>query len=123
MGKQISQLFEADTKARWRMIAVAAIVTAISGQVMHLNQVSLLDAQLIATVLGTLTFCAQVLVYVANEQIVLLRDGIRSNLSFKLLKSIVVSVLIIAASWMLTYAASFCAPRVEALILQRRLQK
>jgi hypothetical protein len=115
MHKRLDRLFDADTKARWRIIVVSAVTIATCGVFAELNEAKTRDAQIWATVVGVLVFSAQVLWYARSRSLVEIVKSRR--------RTLLQSALAVAVTSLLAIFAFFSAPAVEAAILNRRLRE
>lgn len=64
VSRKLTRFFEEDTKARWKIIAIAVLVTAATGMGADLDGKSLETAEILAATVGGVFFLACVAVYV-----------------------------------------------------------
>lgn len=64
----LERLFEQDTKSRWKIIVISALVTAAVGMIAELDGNSLEHAEAIAMVAGGVFFLAGVVIYMFHHR-------------------------------------------------------
>jgi hypothetical protein len=116
MKERLDNLFDGDTRSRWRIIIFSSLAVSVFGFIAQSSGVSLRDAQIGATAIGGIIFCAQVFFYVipAKEP----AEGLQLDTRPYLVRL----ALAAAVATLLAIAASASAPVVEAAVLNRRLR-
>ena len=65
--RRLDELFGPDTRSRWRILAISALTIAVTGALSELENRTVRDAQILATMLGVVAFLVQVGAYCLHE--------------------------------------------------------
>jgi hypothetical protein len=114
MREKMDNLFDTDTRSRWRIILTSSLAVALFGFIAQLSGSSLLNAQIGACIVGGVFFFTQLFLYAtpAKKPVNDLRPR---REAFR-------SALAVMASGLLAILASASAPIVDAAVLDRRLK-
>src|SRR5258708_7562676 len=116
MLESLNRLFDSDTRARWRIMAISGVVIAAWGLVGGaFTGTRFRELQIGATLAGLAAFAIQLFMYQLGDVFQKVPSYDKRALLFKSLGAI-------TATAMLAFIAEFSASRVQAAVLTKRLR-